>query len=155
MAMHSTSVTVTVMVTDYISDVAPAAAGEIFTVSKANQYTITGTKRNPSITAGTYTDGDVDKYDADNDKAWFVLVRTFEEEVIDIISLDDNGKAAPVADDEEEEEEEEEPTTPAPTPDPEEGGEEEPTTPPTTEDETPVEPSVVENALVIVDEEDL
>lgn len=146
--------TLTVMVTDAVSNKSIDASGEMFTVSKSNQYTITGTKRNPSITVGTYTDGEVDKYDADNDKAWFVLVRTFEEEVIDIISLDDNGKAAPVAEDEEEEEEEE-PTTPAPTPDPEEGGEEEPTTPPTTEDETPVDPSVVENALVIVDEEDL
>ena len=69
--------------------------GDPFTVSKANQYTVTGNAKNTSLSIGSYTYGDVDKYDADKDAVYYVLIRTFEDEVIDIISLDGKAQSKP------------------------------------------------------------
>lgn len=69
--------------------------GDQFTVSKANQYTVTGNAKNTSLSIGSYTYGDVDKYDADKDAAYYVLIRTYEDDEIDIISFDGKAQAKP------------------------------------------------------------
>ena len=69
--------------------------GDQFTVSKANQYTVTGNAKNTSLSIGSYTYGDVDKYDADKDAAYYVLIRTYEDDEIDIISFDGKAQSKP------------------------------------------------------------
>ena len=61
-----------------------------FTVGKANQYTVTGTSKKTTISEGAYTYGDVDVYDETetNPKAYYVLIRTFDGDVVDIVSFD-------------------------------------------------------------------
>lgn len=86
---------VIVGVTDAVAGAGYKASkdGDQFTVSKANQYTVTGNAKNTSLSIGSYTYGNVDKYDSDKDAAYYVLIRTYEGDEIDIISFD--GKAQP------------------------------------------------------------
>lgn len=88
--------TVTVKVTDAIANGFKAdAAGDQFTVSKANQYTVTGTAKNTSLSIGSYTYGDIDVYDAEkSESAYYVLIRTYEDDVVDIISFDGKARTA-------------------------------------------------------------
>ena len=88
--------TVTVKVTDAVASGFKAdAAGDQFTVSKANQYTVTGTAKNTSLSIGSYTYGDIDVYDADkSESAYYVLIRTYEDDVVDIISFDGKARTA-------------------------------------------------------------
>ncbi len=89
-----------IVVTDQVSTMTTGFEDFTFTVdSSANQYTFSGTSRNPSIGVGSYTDGMVDnipEFDEngellDGEKVYYVLVRTFEDSVVDIISFEDNG----------------------------------------------------------------
>ena len=93
----SNDATVTVGVTDAVVGAGYKADknGDQFTVSKANQYTVTGNAKNTSLSIGSYTYGDVDKYDADKDAAYYVLIRTYEDDEIDIISFDGKAQAKP------------------------------------------------------------
>ncbi len=63
-----------------------------FTVTKANQYSVTGNnKKNTTIYNGGYVVGDIDSATmGSNGKlyAHYVLVRTYEGEVIDVVSFD-------------------------------------------------------------------
>lgn len=64
-----------------------------FTVGKANQYTVTGTSKKTTISEGSYTYGDVDAYldskgEVSSDKVYYVLIRTFDGDVVDIVSFD-------------------------------------------------------------------
>lgn len=88
--------TVTVKVTDAIANGFKAdAAGDQFTVSKANQYTVTGTAKNTSLSIGSYTYGDIDVYDVEKpESAYYVLIRTYEDDVVDIISFDGKARTA-------------------------------------------------------------
>lgn len=93
----SNDATVTVGVTDAVAGKGYKADknGDQFTVSKANQYTVTGNAKNTSLSIGSYTYGDVDKYDADKDAAYYVLIRTYEDDEIDIISFDGKAQSKP------------------------------------------------------------
>lgn len=93
----SNDATVTVGVTDAVAGAGYKADknGDQFTVSKANQYTVTGNAKNTSLSIGSYTYGDVDKYDADKDAAYYVLIRTYEDDEIDIISFDGKAQSKP------------------------------------------------------------
>lgn len=93
----SNDATVTVGVTDAVAGKGYTADknGDQFTVSKANQYTVTGNAKNTSLSIGSYTYGDVDKYDADKDAAYYVLIRTYEDDEIDIISFDGKAQSKP------------------------------------------------------------
>ena len=93
----SNDATVTVGVTAAVAgkDYKASKDGDQFTVSKANQYTVTGNAKNTSLSIGSYTYGDVDKYDADKDAAYYVLIRTYEDDEIDIISFDGKAQKKP------------------------------------------------------------
>ncbi|UKI36199.1 MAG: hypothetical protein L6V93_19960 [Clostridiales bacterium] len=93
----SNDATVTVGVTAAVAGKGYTADknGDQFTVSKANQYTVTGNAKNTSLSIGSYTYGDVDKYDADKDAAYYVLIRTYEDDEIDIISFDGKAQSKP------------------------------------------------------------
>lgn len=73
-----------IALTDKVSDKAETG----FTVSKANQYTLTGRGDTTKVSVGSYTNGSVEAYDAGDAGYYYVIIKTFEEEVVDIIALD-------------------------------------------------------------------
>lgn len=95
--------TVTINVTDAIAKGLTTADAKDaqFTVSKANQYTVTGNAKNTSLSIGSYTYGNVDAYVADDpatakdeEAAYYVLIRTYENDVVDIVAFDGAARTA-------------------------------------------------------------
>jgi len=97
-----TSRSVTLNILDYASDVTITSSnydefGKYTISADANQYTITGTKKaTAKVEIGAYDFGNIDKRGtgvdgtANNtdDEVYTVLVRTYEDKVVDIIGLD-------------------------------------------------------------------